>query len=303
MREIATQASALADFRRARLGARLERFLARLKGKPRELLCYDDVHQAIQAQSSRPGGLHDIPLEAIVGSTGRCKDFTRSFLPLLDGDEQRWAGVEVAMTSLAGLPPIDVYKIGDVYFVQDGNHRVSVARQFGATHIQAYVTELHTKVPISPDDRLDDVIVKAEYTGFLEHTHLDELRPDVDLRVSVPGQYQQLEEHITVHRYLMEIERDEPIPYEEAVTQWYDMIYLPVVQIIQEQNLLHDFPDRTEADLYLWILEHRAELAKALDSKVESEAAAEDLVNRFRPTVKRVFARALEKIQNTIKPK
>jgi hypothetical protein len=182
------------------------------------------------------------------------------------------------MTSLAGLPPIDVYKIGDVYFVQDGNHRVSVARQSGATHIQAYVTELHTKVPISPDDRMDD------------------------LRVSVPGQYQELEEHITVHRYLMEIERDEPIPYEEAVAQWYDLIYLPVVQIIQEQDLLHDFPDRTEADLYLWILEHRAELAKALDREVETEAAAEDLVNRFRPTVKRVFARALEKIQNTIKP-
>jgi hypothetical protein len=302
MSEIETQASAVEDFHRARLRARLERFLARLKGKPTELLCYDDVHQAIQARGSRPGGLRDIPLDAIVGSTGRCKDFTRSFLPLLNADEQRWAGVQVAVTSLAGLPPIDVYKIGDVYFVQDGNHRVSVARKSGATHIQAYVTELHTKVPILPDDRLDDVIVKAEYTRFLEHTHLDELHPDADLRVSVPGQYQELEEHITVHRYLMEMERDEPIPYEEAVIQWYDMIYLPVVQIIQEQNLLHGFPDRTEADLYLWILEHRAELAEALDREVETEAAAEDLVNRFRPTVKRVFARALERIQNTIKP-
>jgi hypothetical protein len=300
MGELETQASAVEDFHRARLRARLERFLARLKGESADLLCYDDVHQAIRAQDAQSGGLRDIPLDAIVGSTGRCKDFTRSFLPLLDEDEQRWAGVEVAMTSLTGLPPIDVYKIGDVYFVQDGNHRVSVARQSGATHIQAYVTELHTKVPISPDDRIDDLIVKAEYTQFLEHTHLNELRPDADLRVSVPGQYQELEEHITVHQYLMEIERDEPIPYEEAVTQWYDLIYLPVVQIIREQNLLHDFPDRTEADLYLWILEHRAELAKALDREVETEAAAEDLANRFRPKFKRIIARMLEKIQSTL---
>ena len=241
MSELETRASAVEDFHRARFRARLERFLARLKGESAELLCYDDVHQAVKAKDARSGGLQDIPLDAIVGSTGRCKDFTRSFLPLLDEDEQRWAGVEVAATSLAGLPPIDVYKIGDVYFVKDGNHRVSLARQLKATRIQAYVTELHTKVPVSPDDRMDDLIVKAEYAQFLEHTHLDEHRPDADLRVSVPGQYQELEEHISVHRYLMEIERNEPISYEEAITQWYDMIYMPVVQIIREQNLLQDF--------------------------------------------------------------
>jgi hypothetical protein len=100
----------------------------------------------------------------------------------------------------------------------------------------------------------------------------------------------------------MEIERDEPISYEEAVTQWYDMIYLPVVQIIQEQNLLQDFSDRTEADLYLWILEHRAELGEALNRQVETEVAAEDLLRRFRPTLKRALARVLEKIQSTIVP-
>lgn len=302
MSKAETRASAVIDFQRARFRAWLERFLARLKGRPTELLCYDDVRQAVKAQVARSGGVQDIPLDAIVGSTGRCKDFTRSFLPLLDEDEQRWAGVKVATTSLAGLPPIDVYKIGDVYFVQDGNHRVSVARQLGATYIQAYVTELHTKVPVSPDDRMDDLIAKAEYAQFLEHTHLDELRPDADLSVSVPGQYRELEEHISIHRYLMEIERDEPISYEEAVTRWYDMIYLPVVQIIQEQNLLQDFPNRTEADLYLWILEHRAELGKALDRKVKTEVAAKDLANRSRSKLKRALTHVLERIQSPVVP-
>jgi hypothetical protein len=299
MRDLETRSGAIEDFYRARFRAQLEQFLARLKGNPAELLCYGDVLRAVKAQGAGSAGLQDIPLDAIVGSAGRCRDFTRSFLPLLDEDEERWTDVEIATTSLVGLPPIDVYKIGDVYFVQDGNHRVSVARQSGATHIQAYVTELHTEVPISPDDRIDDLIVKAEYARFLERTHLDELRPDADLSVSVPGQYRRLEEHISAQRYVMEIERGETISDEEAAAQWYDMIYLPVVQSIQEQNLLHDFPDRTEADLYLWILQHRTELGKAFDRHDEAGAAFEDLADRFRPKLKRILARVLEKIDRS----
>jgi hypothetical protein len=290
------------DFRRARIRAWLERLLARLTGRPAELLCYDDVRQIVKIEDTRSSGLQDIPLDAIVGSTGRCKDFTRSFLPLVDEVEQRWVDVVLATTDLVGLPPIDAYKVGDVYFVEDGNHRVSVARQLGATHIQGHVTELQTREPISSDTRTDDLIVKIEYAQFLERTHLDELRPDADLRVSVPGQYRKLKEHISVHRYFMGIERGGPIPYEEAVTHWYDAVYLPVVRIIREQDLLHDFPDRTEADLYLWILEHRAELGKVLGQEVETEAAAEDLANRFSPKFRHALARVLEKIRSTIVP-
>jgi len=212
--------------------------MARLTGKSAELLCYADVHPNLRATSSAPRGLQDIPIDAIVGSVGRCTDFTRSFLPMKDSDRARWANVELAVTDLKGLPPIEVYQIGQVYFVVDGNHRVSIARQFGTAYIQAYVTEVHTKVPLLPDDQPDDLIVKAEYVEFLERTHLDELRPDGDLSVSVPGQYRELEEHIAAHRYLMEAEEGGEIPHELAVTDWYDTVYLPVVHIIREKGIL-----------------------------------------------------------------
>ncbi|OQY19392.1 MAG: hypothetical protein B6I35_11675, partial [Anaerolineaceae bacterium 4572_32.2] len=152
---------------------------------------------------------------------------------------------------------IQVYQIDQVYFVLDGNHRVSIARQSGAPDIQAYVVEVRTKVPLSPDVQPDDLIIKAEYVDFLEHTSLDKLCPEADLSVTVPGRYQVLEEHIKVYHYFMGLEQEREIPYEEAVAHWYNEIYLPIVQVIRQRGILRDFPGRTETDLYLWVSEHR----------------------------------------------
>ncbi|MCZ7600047.1 MAG: hypothetical protein M5U09_23090 [Gammaproteobacteria bacterium] len=121
---------------------------------------------------------------------------------MVDEDRGRWVGVKLAMTGLEGVPPIEVYRLGDAYFVKDGNHRVSVARQLGSKYIQAYVTPVHVRVPFGPDVDRDGLIIASELAAFLEETHLDELRPVADLRVTVPGQYPTLLEHIRVHRLL-----------------------------------------------------------------------------------------------------
>jgi nucleotide-binding universal stress UspA family protein len=294
--------SALRDFHEARRRAALEEIIARMRGKSIDLLSYEDVRQKLKAGASMPRGLQDIPLDAIVGSVGRYADFTRRFLPRRDSDKNRWARVKAKVTDMEGLPPIEVYQIGEAYFVQDGNHRVSVARELGATHIQAYVTEVHTKVPLSPDDQPDDLILKAEYADFLDHTHLDTLRPEADLSVTAPGQYQALEEHIKVHRYFMGLEQKEEIPYAEAVTHWYDEVYMPVVQVIREKGILRDFPGRTEADLYLWVSEHRAALEKALGWEIRPEAAASDLAERSAARRGRAVARVRAKILDVIRP-
>jgi nucleotide-binding universal stress UspA family protein len=294
--------SAVLDFRRARRRAAMEQILARLTGKSADLLSYEEVRQKLKVRSSGKQELKEVPLDAIVGSVGRYADFTRSFLPRQDSDEERWARVKVAVTDLSGLPPVKVYRVGEAYFVLDGHHRVSVARQFGATHIQAYVTEIRTKVSLSPDIQPDDLIWKAEYADFLEHTHLDELHPEADLSVSIPGQYQVLEEHIEVHRYFMGLEQEREIPYEEAVTHWYDEIYWPVVQVIRERDILRDFPGRTETDLYLWVSEHRAALEKELEWGIRAEAAAADLAAQLSPRPQRVVARIGEKILDAVTP-
>jgi nucleotide-binding universal stress UspA family protein len=276
--------------------------MARLTGKSNDLLCYDDVRQKLKTATTSTKELKDIPLDAIVGSVGRCGDFTRSFLPLQDTDLHRWARVEVAMADLSGLPPIEVYQVGQAYFVLDGHHRASVARQFGATHIQAYVTKVQTRVPLSPDVQPDDLIVKAEYADFLDRTCLDELRPEADLSVSTPGQYQAIEHHIEVHRYFMGQEQNREIPYEESITHWYDEVYLPVVQAIQEQGILRDFPGRTETDLYLWLSEHRGELEEVLEWEIRPEAAAANLAAQFSPRPQRIAARVGEKILDAVTP-
>jgi len=293
---------ALEDFRRARNRANMEEVMARLRGRSASLLSYDDVLAKLKIKGRAARGLHDIPLDAIVGSVGRYTDFTRSFLPRRDRFKDRWARVEAAANLPEGLPPIEVYQVGQAYFVLDGNHRVSVARQMGATHIQAYVTEIQTKVPLTPDVQPEELILKAEYAEFLEHTNLDALRPQADLTVSVPGQYPVIEEHIEVHRYFMGIDFQRDISYPEAVAHWYDAVYLPVVEIIREKGILADFPGRTETDLYLWILEHRAVLERELGWAVEQEAAASDLAARFGSRPGRVAARLGERLLESVIP-
>jgi nucleotide-binding universal stress UspA family protein len=275
--------SAIADFHRARGRADLKELLARLKGESNQLLSYDEVRQKLQLQGGMERGIRDIPLDAIVGSVGRYEDFTRDFLPRGRVQPERWARVRLAASGLVGLPPIDVYQIGDVYFVQDGNHRVSVAREMGAKYIQAYVTEVHSHVQLTPDIQPDELILKAEYNQFLGQTHLDQLRPEADLSVSVPGQYPVLLDHIDVHRYFMGIDLQRPVEYEEAVAHWYDAVYLPVVQIIRSQGILRQFPGRTEADLYLWIAEHRAQLEDEFGFPIRTEVAASHLREEHKP--------------------
>lgn len=279
----------------------MQQILAHLTGKSVDLLPYEDVRRKLKARASGARKLEEIPLDSIVGSVGRYHDFTRTFLPRRDSDEGRWARVKT-IVGLRGLPPIEVYQIDQAYFVLDGNHRVSIARQVGATSIQAYVIKVRTKVPLSPDVQPDDLIVKAEYADFLERTRLDEFRPGADLSVTVPGQYQALEEHIEVHRYFMGLEQKLVIPYEEAGAHWYDEVYLPVVRVIRERGILRDFPGRTETDLYLWVSEHRAALEKELGWEIEPETAAVDLATQFSPRPQRIVARVGEKILDAVTP-
>ncbi|MBN1147437.1 MAG: universal stress protein [Anaerolineales bacterium] len=294
--------AAIQDFRRIRNQADLKELLSRLTGESTQLLSFNDARQMLRMQGFAERGLLDIPLDAIVGSVGRYTDFTRGFLPRREVNPERWARVKVVASGLVGLPPIDVYKIGEAYFVLDGNHRVSVARALGATHIQAYVTEVKTRVPLTPDDRLDDLIIKGEYASFLEQTRLDELRPAADLQVTSPGQYPILIEHIDVHRYYMGLDMKRHVPYSEAVAHWYDHIYLPVVEIIHKQGILRDFPGRTEADLYLWIARHRAELFEQLGWNMQIEHIASHLSEQHSPARGGVLGRVSELLLDAILP-
>ena len=163
-----TNNNAAEDFREARRRAAMEGIIARLTGRSVELLSFEDVRRKLKVEGGAGRERRPIPLDAIVGSVGRYNDFSRSFLPKNKSDEERWTGVKTAMKKSTGLPPIEVYQIDQAYFVVDGNHRVSVARRQGAETIEAFVTVCHTKVPLGPDVKPDDLIVKAEYADYYD---------------------------------------------------------------------------------------------------------------------------------------
>ena len=270
--------AAINEFYRARNQAQLKEIIARLRGETNQLLNYDEVRKRLHAQGAIDRGLKEIPITSIIGSCGRYNDFTRDFLPKKDSIKDRWARVRTAVTGVRGLPPIEVYKIGDAYFVKDGNHRVSVARQLGMAYIQAYVTEVHSRVPLSPEITPDSLIIAEEYVHFLEKTRLDSAFPGLDLSVSIPGQYAILEEHISVHRYFMGLEQKREISYPEAALDWYQNYYLPIAKKIEELGILRSYPQRTVTDLYLFISENQAELEKKLGWQIGSDRAMISLI-------------------------
>lgn len=239
-----------------------ENIFSLVRGRSPDLLSFEEVQTALRAWQQVEGRqAENIPLDRVVGSVGRYRDFTREFLPRESISESRWRAVDAAMHSQAGLPPIEVYQVGDIYFVRDGNHRVSVARANGFSDIEAYVTRVETPVKLTPDTKPEDLALKAAYADFLRATRLDELRPDSDLEVTEFYSYTELLEHIAVHRYYVGLEQQREISSDEAVQSWYDRVYMPVAAAIWASNMLDRFPGRTPADLYVWVCRRREELA------------------------------------------
>ncbi len=284
------------DFNDARFHAFLNDVGAFLNRRPNELLSFDAVRSSLPIYGQSYRGVQEIPVEKIVGTTtNRYADFDRAFLPSQARTKSRLRLRD------QNLPPIQLYKIGDAYFVRDGHHRVSVARQIGQTYIDAEVIEMQTRAPLTRAlRRLDPQGLEAlgEYAAFLEKTRLDRLRPDVQIEFSQPGGYARLLEHIVVHQYLLGLDYKRDVSWEEAVTDWYDYVYLPIIGIIRERNVLAEFPDRTEADLYLWITDHHWSLnlqeVQNHTHDVGFEEAAQEMVRKRSPRLARKIARALE---------
>ena len=266
--------------------------------KPDEtLLSFEQVQDLLRDRQGVDRGRQSIPIANIVGSVGRYRDFDRAFLPLGGADAERWKWLDVALNELRNLPPIDVYKIGDVYFVRDGNHRVSVAKANGLTAIDANVTEIGSRVTLGPEIDVDDLIIKAEYAHFLEQTDLDQTRPGEEIELTEPGRYHSLLEHIEVHRYYLGLQWEHEPSLAEAAASWFDTVYLPIREAIRDTEIMKEFPQRTEADLYLWVAYHRERLREhygvmPLDKDVVA-VLAEQFSDRPITRLVRAVARAI----------
>jgi hypothetical protein len=288
-------------FHRAHGRAQFSDFLARLGGRSNDLLPFNALASALHVYQQIPRPRPEVvPLDRIVGSVGRYKDFTRGFLPRNLGLVQRWSRMDAALGSPEGVPPIEVYKIGEVYFVADGNHRVSVARANGFGDIEAYVTEIPVDPGIEPGDTLDEAIIKAERARFIAETGIGDCYPRLDIYFTRPGGFPQLLDHVQIHRRLMQHEQedDTTVDSTRAACDWYEDAYLPIVESIRERQLLRRFPGRTAADLYVWIWGYIFQTYRQSGEKVTPDEGAQMLASQadspFQQAVAAVMGRLAE---------
>jgi hypothetical protein len=276
------KAQANNEFRDARNRALVAGLLDLLRRQSHEMLAFADVRACLNVRGQRTLGHQTVPVGNIIGSEGRYHDFDRRFLPRTDVIKGRWSSIERAMARGINLPPVVLYKISDVYFVRDGNHRVSVARQLGHIEIDAEVTELLVDVRLTPALSVRTLLLMQEYSDFLEWTNLHALRPDERIEFSELGGYLDLVRDINVHRYALAREQNRAVDRDEAVASWYDNVYLPLVHEIHQQKLLKRFVNRTEADLYRWMMEQRELLdaAAPMSPRSLSEPSAKAAVGR-----------------------
>jgi len=252
------RSSALQDFRRAQYKADLNCIIEFLQHRPISIFSYDDTYKRLHTRHSAHRPVTQIPLDAISGSVSHYDDFRQAFLP----QKQRNASYKDLLEPLpeAGeeeLPPVELYQIGTSYFVSDGNHRVLLARQFGATVIDAFVTTIAPPQNVTWINEPKEIILHAEAASFFNRTRLRESRPELRMTVTMPGKFHILSDQIAVcHAVLSEQQRRE-VSFEEAACYWHDEIYAPTLAIIEPRHLLRDFPERTATDLYIWVSDHR----------------------------------------------
>ena len=244
------------DFDSARFKAFRRAIRSALTRRKQRLLSLDRVLAAAGLEGKSFGGVHEIPLDRVVGSAAadaKGQDFDPAFLPANRRLRDRWTRIYTAMVEGDELPPIDVYKLDDYYYVIDGHHRVSVARNLDRPVINARVINIKTRAPLSPETDAEALLKAAEYATFLEVTQLHRTRPRARLECSRLGRYDEILQHIAGHRYFLCLEQKRDVPLDEAAASWYDHVYHPIAEAIRKHKVLQQLPGWTEADVYVGV--------------------------------------------------
>ncbi len=288
------QSMARNDFSRLRMKESIGRIIALLSAQKDEMLSLGDVRSLLRPESETYRGMQTVPIEKIVGSEGRYKDFNKAFLPRHDKLMRRWIRVDEAHYRNVILPPIKLFEIGGAYFVRDGNHRVSVAKAQGAEFIDAEVISLSSEIALTPEMTRDEIkraVIGFEKKRFFKTTKLDKLRPDCHMDFTEVGRYDEILDHIREHKWYLNLSKTEEIPFTDAAVSWYDKVYAPIIAIIRETGLISRFSNVTEADLYVFIGKHWGELRDRYGPLFTLEEAAEDFSGAWKKSRVRRWGR------------
>lgn len=298
------QIKAEEDFSKARNRALVNEIQNFLNPDRQKLLSFHDVKKILKPHNEVYVGMQSVPIERIAGSEGRYRDFDNHFLPRSGNLRQRWERVDLAHLTDIILPPIQLYELGGLYFVRDGNHRVSVAKAQGVSFVDAEVISLKSEVLLPKhvtQDTLLSEVIKYEKRIFYSETGFGDLTEDWKLDFTTPGQYDVIYNHILVHKYFINESIDTEIPFPDALLSWYKNVYLPVMAVILKRKLVRKFRNRTTSDLYVWIVKQWDELKQkygsdfSLDQATDTlEIAGERQQNRFFQALRSVFKRFIQ---------
>jgi hypothetical protein len=228
------------DFGRARRSRRVAGLARRLRREPDDvnvILPFDEVVAALGRRGERRLGPQTIELDSIVGTVDRSREFDRSFRPTSRRVRQRWERIAKAMRRGEAMPPIDVYRVGALHFVEDGHHRVSVARQLGLEVIEANVTEVVTEVPAARETRLADLALKGHERLFFERVPLPPVAR-ARIQLSDEWRYAELAEGVEAWGFRLMQARREYLTREQVAHAWFEQEYVPVVEVLREADLI-----------------------------------------------------------------
>lgn len=247
--------------------------------RPGSLLTLEEVQETLRSYQQSYMGIRSIPVASIIGSVSRSDDFDDEFLPRSDAMEERWESVERYFADRP-FPPINVYKVGDAYFVSDGHHRVAIAKQRDVEFIDAEVIEVQTPYAVTADTDVADLVHLGQQRLFMEDSGLSEVRPTTEFRFTRPESYRALLDNVKVHGWDLLVERQTYVSREEIALDWYVRVYSPTVQQIEETGLAAMLDDMTVDDIYLWVTEqwrHQFHARGGLSfEQIIDEAAAEE---------------------------
>jgi hypothetical protein len=254
-------ADAQDDFQRVRrrqVMSRLARRVARDPGNVDVILPYDEVVAALGYLEESYVGLQTVPLDSILGTVDRTKGFDRQFRPTTARVRARWERIANAVRRGEPMPPISLFRIGEVYFVRDGHHRVSVARALRRSEIDAYVVEVRTRVGADRTLTVDDLPKKSHERVFHERVPLPG-RARGRIRVTDAWDYAELAESVEAWAFRLMQDRAEFLDRATTARTWFDEEYVPVVEMLREADMIGD---GTETDAYLRVSGQRYRLMR-----------------------------------------
>ncbi len=249
------------DFQRARRRQMLARLAHRLRREPDDvnlIMPFEEVVAALGRTGERSIGLRTIRLDSVAGTVDSRRDFDRRFRPTSSRVRERWERLALAQRRGEAIPPIDVYRLGDLHFVKDGHHRVSIAIAAGQTTIDAYVTEILTAVPAKGIRRRGDLLMKSYERIFRARVPLP-AQALAKLTVSDPWSYAELGEAVEAWGYRCMQDEHRFLDRGEVARRWFAEEYAPVVRMLRAADLIGSC---TDAEAYMRIARERYRLMR-----------------------------------------